>query len=239
MKYVLGIDVGGTKIAAGLVDQSFKVTKVCIVPTSQTDLLGQLARLIKTYKVYAAIGIGVPGTVAPSGMVHKLPNIKNFKPINLKKYLGNKFKVPISVINDAEAFAFAEAKLGSGRKFKKVFGVILGTGIGGGVVENSKHKDCGSILHRQLPDLEEKMQKKGRQANAKHYESLLVKLFPVVLKTFNPEIIIFGGARSQIFGMQAVLESCQKRFSNQKVIVKVSKLKHAGIIGAALPLLKK
>ncbi len=237
MKQVLGIDVGGTKIAAGIVDRNLKVSRVSILPTSQTDLLAQIVRLLHKYNEYHAVSIGVPGTVS-NGKINKLPNVRNFKPINLKQYLAKQVKLPIYVLNDAEAFTLGEAKMGAGRKYKKVFGVILGTGLGGGFVVKNKHKDCGSILHQTLPGIESEMKAIQKTQPAKDYKPLLVKLLPTISEKFNPDMIIFGGARSQIPGMQKELDNCRKLFAHRKISVKVSKLKHAGIIGTALPLLK-
>jgi len=235
---ILGIDVGGTKVAAGLVDKNYRVSKALILNTSPTDLLGQLVRLIESYQGYNAIGIGMPGTISANGWINRLPNVKNFKAINLQKYLKDNFKVPVSVINDAAAFTLGEARLGSGKKFTKVFGVILGTGIGGGLVVGSLHKDMGSILHRKLPGLERQMQEHGSFVKADQYKPFVKKILRVILSSFNPQVVIFGGKRSQIRGMQTVLENCWISVSHIKVSVKVSKLKHAGIIGAVLPLLK-
>lgn len=240
-KYTLGIDVGGTKIAAGLVDKSFKISQIKVLSTSQTDVTNQLLSLIRTYNGYSAIGLGVPGTVLENGMVKKFPNIRNFKPLNLKKYLENKFKVPVNVLNDAEAFTLGEAQLGGGRGFKKVCGVILGTGIGGGFTIKNNHKDIGPIIHRTLPDLEERMQRFGRFVRAEQYGPLTKKLLPVILRIFNPDIIIFGGGRSKIPGMQGELESNIKLLAwpSTKPKIKISKLKYAGLTGAALTVLKK
>lgn len=234
MRQILGIDVGGTKIAAGLVDQNHKVSKVRVVPTSQSDLLSQLIKLIESYSDYSAIGLGMPGIISAKGMIKKLPNIKDFKPINLKEYLKTEFQVPVNVMNDSEAFALAEARVGSGQKFKRVFGVILGTGIGGGFVVANTSKNTELILRRKLPGLETKMQKFGPFKKAYESNPFVNKLLPVIMKTFRPDVIIFGGARSKLPGMQSILN----KYSS-KLPLKVSKLKHAGIIGAALPGLKK
>src|SRR3989338_8448853 len=86
MKYTLGIDVGGTKIAAGLVDKAFKVHQVRVLATSQTNLPAQLIKLIENFRGFSAIGLGVPSPdISADGMVRVLPNVKGFKKTNLKK----------------------------------------------------------------------------------------------------------------------------------------------------------
>src|SRR5689334_7265579 len=119
MKYVLGIDVGGTKIASALVKDN-KLEQLLIEPTSKTDLLGQLMKIIGQYQGFEAIGVAVPGPVLADGTVVKLPNIPSFPKTNLKQILEEKFKLPVNVANDAKAFALAEATLGLGQDKKVV-----------------------------------------------------------------------------------------------------------------------
>jgi glucokinase len=248
-KYILGIDVGGTKIAAGLVDRKFQVTKVRIVPTSQTNLIGQLVKLIEFYDGFGAIGLGMPGWVLPNGVVTNLPNVKNFQKTNVRVLLEKKFKIPVKVMNDARAFTLAEATLGAGEKFKTVVGVTLGTGIGGGVVIDKKlysgrnlmSGEWGHIFIRGDQTLEQTMQKFGKFTDAKQVEALAHVIMSVIVRSVDPEIIIFGGSRSTLPGLQTILNRSLKLVYQDplKTIVKVSKLKHAGIIGAVLPLITR
>ncbi len=239
MKYILGIDVGGTKIAAGLVDEVFTVSEIKTEFTSQTELLGQLMNLIESYAGFAGIGLGVPGIVSSNGMVEGFNNIQNFKPTNLKEMLENKFKVPVNVMNDAEAFTLAQAKVGF-KEPGKTFGVILGTGIGGGFVEGENHHDAGMpFIHLKLPELEAEMQRLGSFDQASQTEPFIVKLLPVIIENFNPDLIVFGGSRSHLPGVQQILDNAIARLPQAKVSVKVSQLDYAGVIGAAWPLLKK
>ncbi len=240
MKYVLGIDVGGTKIAAGLVDKNHGIRRVYELSTSQSDLLKQIVKLIESYKDFHAIGLGIPGHVEANGWIARLPNVKNFKPINLKKYLENEFKVKVSVINDAEAFALAEATTGGGQKFNKVLGVILGTGIGGGLVIKGKHKNVDRILHSKLPGLEKQMQRTRTFKNDQQAGDIVRQIFSIIIPAAHPDIIVFGGGRTHYRGInQIIKQSLYLAYpKDNKTVVRVSKLKHAGIIGAALPLLK-
>lgn len=248
MKQILGIDVGGTKIAAGLVDNRFRLSRVTIIPTSQMDLVGQLTRLIQDYEGFSGIGVGISGQVLANGRVIRLPNIPSFKPINLKKFLVKKFKTTTSVINDAKAFGLAEARIGSGSKYKSVAGMILGTGIGVGVVINKKvyfGKDglAGEFEHTALLDgkmIRDYRHTEGGFKNVQTVKKYLKTMLSAVVLSFNPDIIILGGGWSKLAGMEKLANALTKNVGGYQNVtpVKISKLKHAGIIGAALPLLK-
>jgi len=248
MKKVLGIDVGGTKIAAGLVDYNFNVTKVCIVPTSKFDLLQQLEHLISDYGEFDAIGLGMPGQVLENGTVTKLGNVE-WQSVNLKKLFERKFKKPVSVINDAKAFALAEANLGQGKNFDTMAGVILGTGIGVGFIRNKKiyfGKDglAGELEHVTMPDgrlLREHKKDLGQFKNAQSASRILKTLLDMIILSVNPEVVVLGGAWSKLKGMKELAKDLTTNSGRwiSKTPVRISKLKFAGILGAALPLLKR
>jgi predicted NBD/HSP70 family sugar kinase len=244
MKYVLGIDVGGTKIAAGLVDQAYSVSNLAIVPTSQTDLAGQLIDLIGSYQNFFGIGLALPGQILPSGLVTRLPNIKNFKPTNLQKFLENKFRVPVTVINDAKAFAYAEAMIGQAQNNKVVAGVILGTGIGVGIVIGKQiyfGKDgvAGELEHIEMLDgimFRQRWHQAGKFENAAEAKQYLRTLFDMVIFSFNPDIILLGGGWSNIPDMEELANTLTTNPGDyeSETPVKISTLKYPGLIGAAL-----
>jgi glucokinase len=246
MKYILGIDVGGTKISSGLVDKQNQVSQYKIRPTSQRDLLGQLASLVAEYQGFVGIGIGVPGQVLYSGMVTHLPNVA-WRPTNLRVFLNRRFRVPVNVMNDAKAFTLAEAVAGSGKKFKSVVGITMGTGIGVGFIKDGKMyfgKDgiAGEFDHVVLPDgkiIRKIKQRLGKFRNAQSAKNFLQSLLSMTVLSFNPEVIILGGAWSQLTGMARTANRLTTNLGGfvTKTPVKISKLKYAGIIGAALPLL--
>jgi predicted NBD/HSP70 family sugar kinase len=247
MKQILGIDVGGTKIAIGLVDESLTITQLQIVPTSQTDLLGQLKQLISEYKGFKGIGFAMPGQVLANGEVLKLSNIPKFKSINLKKLMASKYKLPISVMNDAKAFALAEAMVGAGKNDEVVVGLILGTGIGAGVVVNGEvyfGKDglAGEFEHVVLPD--GKMVRAYRKAAGvfRHKDEtkmILQTLLSMVILGFNPDVVVLGGGWSKLAGMEKLASQLAKNIGDYKTVTKirVSKMVHPGVIGAVLPIL--
>ncbi len=156
MKPLWGIDLGGTKIE-GVVLKSADNTEVLCrkrIPTEQDKgyehIVSQIATLVdliaqETGEKPKTIGFGTPGTLDP--ILHTLKNSNttclNGKPFkdDVEKALG----IPIQIANDANCFALAETRLGVIREempeAKVVFGVIMGTGVGGGLVVN------GKVLH--------------------------------------------------------------------------------------------
>ncbi|HEX9503073.1 MAG TPA: ROK family protein [Patescibacteria group bacterium] len=244
MKKILGIDVGGTKIAAALVDPTGNLTELKIESTSQNNLVDQLINLMVSYQGYEAIGLALPGQVLKDGTVVKLANIPAFKSTNLKELLENKFKMPVMVVNDAKAFAFAEAVYGSGKDSKCVAGVILGTGIGVGLVidkEIYSGKDglAGEFEHITLLDgkmLRDYRHDAGKFETAADAEKYLKILFSMIVLSFNPEIIVLGGGWSHLPGMEEILSEVTINvggYTNKTPVV-ISDLKYPGLLGVAL-----
>lgn len=161
--YYLGIDLGGTNIAIGLVDEKLNIVFKDKVPTGASrptsDIMDDMAALCKkvvekagaTFSDVAYIGIAAPGSVDPvNGVVRYCNNIKMLNyPIaeELKK------RIPVNKVyleNDANAAALAEAKAGAGRGYSDLVMITLGTGVGGGIVIDGKlysgFNYCGAEL---------------------------------------------------------------------------------------------
>ena len=145
-KYTIGLDVGGTKIAAGAVDSRGKIVKKITIPTEARRGKKIILKNILTAasKIWlpgvSAIGVAMAGQCDfKNDIFLSGPNFpKNFKNINIGKFLNKTFRVPVSLDNDARAFTLAEATFGAGRGKKDLVGLTLGTGIGGGIVINGK-----------------------------------------------------------------------------------------------------
>ncbi|MBX4191777.1 MAG: ROK family protein [Candidatus Doudnabacteria bacterium] len=244
MKKILGIDVGGTKIASAFVESGVELKNLSIESTSQIDLVRQLRELIKKQKNFDAIGLAMPGQVLADGTVVRLPNVPHFQTTNLKTMLSQEFNVPVSVVNDAKAFAFAEAKVGQAQNNANVAGVILGTGIGVGFVINQKiyfGKDgiSGEFEHVRLLDgqlFRELRHAAGRFSSAKEAEVYLETLLDMVVLSFNPDIIILGGGWDNLPGMEDLANKITTNVGNYEnnTPVKVSQMKYPSLIGAAL-----
>lgn len=159
----LGVDLGGTKIEIAVFDQDGRevVRRRAPTPRAGYDVaLDEFARLIiqaeKEAGVSCTIGIGMPGTIAPrSGRVVNAYNTP-FNGRRLKQDLEKKLNRELRFANDANCFALSEATDGAARGAAVVFGAILGTGVGGGIVVqgqvlNGLHGISGEWGHTPLP----------------------------------------------------------------------------------------
>ncbi|HLF33458.1 MAG TPA: ROK family protein [Cyclobacteriaceae bacterium] len=141
---IIGIDLGGTNIRAGIVEQGKLIrteSEKVEFQGSVNDVLDQICSLVDRmgYKTSDGIGIGVPGPVDDvHGIVYELINIPAWKRVELKDILENKFKVPVRVQNDANCFALAEYHFGRGKGCRSFIGLIVGTGIAGGIIIEGK-----------------------------------------------------------------------------------------------------
>jgi fructokinase len=139
----LGIDLGGTKIAGVALAPDGRALAEHRMPSPRKDYTATLAAIVQmTYTLEAgaggqgSIGIGMPGSLSPvSGLVQNANSTwLNGQPLqrDLEARLGR----PVRLANDANCFALSEAVDGAGKGARAVFGVILGTGCGGGLVFN-------------------------------------------------------------------------------------------------------
>ena len=143
---VVGIDIGGTKIAAGLVDREGNLVASSRTPmvargsaaeglaAVETAIKAVLAQKVSGQDV-RGIGICSPGPLDPhTGVVINPPNLPCWRNFPLAESVRNLYRVPVRVENDANAAALAEAKWGAARGFRNVFYLCIGTGIGTGIV---------------------------------------------------------------------------------------------------------
>jgi len=148
-----GIDLGGTKIEGVVLEdqENPNVLKRLRVPTEQhlgyQHIINQIVKLVEVLIAETGvrpdkIGIGTPGTLEPSTQMLKNSNTTVLNGKFLKRDLERSLNLPIKMANDANCFAMAETKLGAIKKevpnAKVVFGVIMGTGVGGGLVINGQ-----------------------------------------------------------------------------------------------------
>ncbi|SDS36759.1 ROK family protein [Gramella sp. MAR_2010_147] len=143
-KKILGIDIGGTKIQLGIVQES-KVIHEKTFPTlsgsSKEDIVLNIIKEIEALGKhdFEGIGIGVPGLVdEKEGVVYDLLNISSWKEVHLKKHLEKHFKIPVKITNDANVFALGEKTLGEGKKYTNMVGITMGTGFGTGIIANNQ-----------------------------------------------------------------------------------------------------
>src|SRR3989338_3119434 len=141
MAHIIGVDMGGTHIEAGLVSNN-KVTEKTIIKTQankgkKTVIKNIIYSIDKLFnKNVKTICIGSPGPLK-NGIIGRTPNLP-LEGVNLKKIIKDRFKVPVLVDNDANCFALAEAVLGQGKRHNYVVGLTIGTGFGSGLIINKK-----------------------------------------------------------------------------------------------------
>ena len=137
----LGIDLGGTKIEGIVLDGGETRLRKRIAteaPGGYEHVLGRIVALVHELRETApsveAIGIGTPGSLSARTGLLKNSNTQCLNGRPLRADLERRLGLPVQMENDANCFALAEATLGAGRGQELVFGVILGTGVGGGIV---------------------------------------------------------------------------------------------------------
>jgi fructokinase len=154
----LGIDLGGTKTEIAALDGGREVMRRRTpTPRDYDGTIAAIRELVAQSGVEAPVGIGIPGTETPAGLVKNANSTwLNGRPLraDLEAALGR----AVRLANDANCFALSEASDGAGTGARVVFGVIAGTGLGGGVVVDGRvlggaHGVGGEWGHIPLPGL--------------------------------------------------------------------------------------
>jgi glucokinase len=140
---VIAVDLGGTKLLAGVMDEDGVVVKRTVRPTaveSQEGLLAQLDDVIGELHQdgVGAIGVGLPSTIDQrAGRAVSSVNIP-LAGIDFRDHLTTRFGLPAAIENDANAAALAEHRFGAGRGVDHMVMLTLGTGVGGGLILNGE-----------------------------------------------------------------------------------------------------
>ncbi|WP_160680746.1 ROK family protein [Clostridium sp. C8-1-8] len=148
--YVIGIDLGGTKISTALSDFDGNVISQSIIATDAHEgeiaVLGRIIKTVEdvmengkvTIEEVKAIGIGSPGPLnAKTGIIITTPNLP-FKNFDLVSPIREKFQVPVYLDNDANVAAIGEFMFGAGKGTENMVYFTVSTGVGGGAVLNGK-----------------------------------------------------------------------------------------------------
>jgi glucokinase len=165
--YYLGIDVGGTNVKAGVVDDHGHPQSHCSRPTQAARgphhgveticHTAQDAIAASEIDVAAirAIGLATPGTMdIPAGVLLDPPNLPGWTNLPIRQLVADRFEKPTVLQNDANAAAFGEYWAGAGRTAHSLVMITLGTGVGGGIIvgntiiqgEHSHGSECGHII---------------------------------------------------------------------------------------------
>lgn len=171
--FFAGVDLGGTNIKIGIVDDLGRPLASVSVPTEvplgAEDACRRMAQGVdEAVKVAGVersavvrVGLGSPGTMdIPAGMLLLPVNLKGWEHFPIRDRLAHHCRLPVAFANDAGAAAYGEYWVGSGQKMKSLVLLTLGTGIGCGIIvndfsidgENSHGAECGHIIVNPSPD---------------------------------------------------------------------------------------
>jgi glucokinase len=161
---VIAVDVGGTNLRAGRLDED-RIMVQKSIPLRDKDVLqktlDQLIALIRsvTDKSVTGIGIGVPSVIdLATGTVRDVTNIPSWKKVELKSILEEEFHLPVRVNNDVNCFILGEHRHGVAKGYSNVVGLAMGTGLGGGIIINNElysGRNCGAGEFGMIPYLDD------------------------------------------------------------------------------------
>jgi len=142
----IGIDLGGTKTEGILMDAAGEIIERLRQPTPAADgyaaILDNIADIVDQLDKVAGrqcrVGIGTPGSLSPTTGLLRNSNTTCLNQMPVKQDIEQRLGRTIRIANDANCFALSEAVDGAGSNYSSVFGVIMGTGVGGGIVFNKQ-----------------------------------------------------------------------------------------------------
>ncbi len=233
---IIGVDLGGTKILASRIRNAQIVDSYKSgVPSngSEQEVISALCDTIDMVidTEVQAIGLGVPSVVdTEKGIVYDVQNIPSWKEVHLKDILEKKYNLPVYLNNDANCFALGEKYFGNGQNYKNMIGLIIGTGMAGGIIIDDKLYNginCGAGEFGMIPYLDKYFEYyacgqffnnvygvpgevvfdraiNGDQEAIKMFDELgfhLGNAINMILYAFDPEIIILGGSVSKAYNL--------------------------------------
>ncbi len=145
MAYTIGVDVGGTKVLGGVVDESGTVVKTARRDTPReggsalTQAITDVAKELMAEFTIDSVGVSAAGFVSSDRKTMlATPNIAGWNGVDLDYQLTSLIGLPVVIENDANAAAWGEARFGAGRGKRHMLMLTVGTGIGGGIVVNGE-----------------------------------------------------------------------------------------------------
>jgi len=242
--YFIGVDLGGTNIKFGIVSEKGKVLQKGII-SAQANLgrdaiLKNINKAIEESIAFArrknikikGIGVGSPGTVnLNSGKIEgSCPNLPQMVNVNLKGWLSKNFKFPIYVDNDANAMALAEFKFGAAKGYKDALCLTLGTGIGGGIIldsrlfhgsnfagaefghmticYNGRRCNCGGIGCLEMYASAPAMVKEAKRLLHRNRKSIIHRLVQGDLNKLTTEIIFDAERKGDVLASDVANQAC-------------------------------
>ena len=217
--YVIGVDVGGSKILIQIFDKKMNLLTEEQAKTQtrkgEKGFQTQLTELIRKHfsKTVKTIGIALPGIVhREKGLLVHAPHLPTKKDFPVRKLMEKEFGVPVVVDNDINAFLIAEHERPALKKYRNIVAVMIGTGVGGAIMNdgrllygaNGYAGEAGHIITNKdskYDTLEKnaggaylpKISKDEKKIKAHLLEHMAVGLSNLN-QLFNPEIIVLGGS---------------------------------------------
>lgn len=162
MNYYVGLDVGGTNLAAGVVDEEYRMLSKVEIPTRANqsieeitdDMAAVTLEAVREAKLtvndFHSWGIGMPSYVNPKTDLLVHANCFGWRNVPIYQYLEGKLPLPVHIENDANCAALGEVLAGAARKERNVILLTLGTGVGGGIIIEGKIFCGGDLLGAEL-----------------------------------------------------------------------------------------
>lgn len=159
-KKIIGVDLGGTNIRVGKVQNNNIVdvySQLISSNDSEKKVIDEIiSSIYKTFDDFViGIGVGVPSIVdVEKGIVYDVQNIPSFKEVHIKKILEEEFKIPVYINNDANCFVVGEKYFGAAKGYNNVIGLTMGTGLGAGIYADGRlylGANCGAGEFGMLP----------------------------------------------------------------------------------------
>lgn len=150
MNYYIGIDLGGTNIVAGVVNDNYEIIAKASIPTKSPrpadEILADMARVSEmavekagiTMAEVESVGVGTPGTANKVTGIIEYSNNLRFDNVPMVEVLEKLLNKKVYIENDANAAAFGEYLAGAGKGCDSLVAITLGTGVGGGVITDGK-----------------------------------------------------------------------------------------------------
>lgn len=236
-RYGVGVDIGGTKIRAVLLNNKNKFLRAFDIPTPQNKksflkvLENKISKIVENKKI-SGISVGLAGIIdVKKGALIKAPNLPFLKNWQVKKFF-QKFSKSIKIDNDARVFLRGELSFGAARSAKKALVFTIGTGIGRAFADKGKIR---KIKKFEYPEKWEKQYQRSR--DSKNDEALIAFLAPrllEIIKKYKPITTIIGGGvlkRKNFFNrLNEKLRGKNKQTKFKKAVLG----DFSGAIGAAL-----
>ncbi len=257
MAHVVAVDLGGTKIAAGIVDRRGTIRQRVIEEVEKSAPIDQIVRIVGNLDGdFDAVGVAVPGLVRRDGTVWA-PNLPDWERVPLARLLRRKLDVPVFVESDRNAVVLGEAWRGAARGKKNVIALIVGTGIGAGILSGGQvlrgaHELSGCAGWMVVTDeTNENTTRSGslealvsgpalaRHKDFGHVGQLLGLAVANLISLFDPEIVVLTGGvmNSSDRFLDILIQNARRRaqpLSAPEVAIVVSTLQSdANLLGVA------